>query len=70
MSFRISAARVRVGYRYHEATFLARTRTSHAPDLYVNLPLGGGFSATARTRSQLGDQLTSQYLFLSLTRIF
>lgn len=70
IGFRISAARVRVGYRFHSTTFLDRTRVSHAPDLYLDLPLGGGFSATLRTRGQFGDQLTSQYLHLALTRVF
>ena len=70
VSFRLSAVRARVGYRFHSSTFVGRTRVSHAPELDLDLPLGGRFSLTLRTRGTIGSEVVGQYAHLALTRVF
>ncbi len=70
VSFHLSALRTRVGYRFHSSTFVGRTRVSHAPELDLDLPLGGRFSLTLRTRGTFGSEVLGQYAHLALTRAF
>ena len=70
VSFHLSSVRTRVGYRFHSSTFVGRTRVSHAPELDLDLPLGGGFSFTIRTRGTIGSEVVGQYAHLALTRTF
>ncbi|MEJ2541246.1 MAG: hypothetical protein P8188_14975, partial [Gemmatimonadota bacterium] len=70
LAFRLSEVRIRIGYHFRSSSFLERTRTTHAPELDLEVPLWGGISATARTRGTFGDEMVGQYVHLALTRAF
>jgi hypothetical protein len=70
LGVQLSRVRTRLGYHFRSSTFVGRTRVTHAPELDLQVPFRGGFSATLRARGTFGSEMLGQYLYLALTRAF
>lgn len=70
LSWRWGSARLRTGYRFYSSDVLGRARTTHSPDLSLDVPFSGGLRATLRVRGRWGDAVRSEFVQFNLSRVF
>lgn len=70
LSWRWGSARLRAGYRFYSSDVLGRARTTHSPDVSIDVPFSGGVRATLRMRGRWGDAVRSEFVQFNLSRVF
>jgi hypothetical protein len=70
LTFDLTPAWLRVGYRVNRSDYLSRVSLTHAVEGSVDVPFASGLRASGRFRLQFGGFMTSQSFNVTLYRIF